>query len=173
MNNKKVVLVVAHKGYQPVEYGTPKKLLEVHGHTVITCSDKAGTATATDSSTTKVDLTLDEINVSNYDGIFFIGGSGALEHLDNNRSYEVIQQAVMRPMPLGAICISTRILAKAGALAAKKATGWNGDGKLEEIYRHHGVIYLDDQDIVTDGLLVTAVGPKAATAFAEAIIELI
>ncbi len=173
MRNTTVVLVIAHEGYQPIEYGTPKKVLEDAGYTVVTASDKSGTATASDGTTTKVDVTLKNLDVSKYDGIFFIGGRGALEHLDNNISYNCIQQAVMRPIALGAICIATRILAKAGALTSRKATGWDGDHKLEDIYRHHGVIYLDDQEVVTDGTIVTATGPHAATVFAESIVQIL
>ena len=170
---KKVVLVVAHEGYQPVEYGVPRQLLEDHGHQVVTASNKLGTAHATDGSTTEADITLEEFDATKYDGLFFIGGKGALEHLDNNISYTAIQQAVMLPIPLGAICISTRILAKAGALTSRRATGWDGDHQLADMYRHHAAIYLDDQDIVTDGLIITATGPQVATAFGESILTIL
>jgi ribosome-associated protein len=42
MSNGKILLVVAHEGYQPIEYGTPKKILEDAGYTVVTASRAGG-----------------------------------------------------------------------------------------------------------------------------------
>lgn len=167
-----IALVVAYNGYQSHEYSVPKKILESAGFTVITASNKPGIATASDGSTTPVDTMLDNLSIDTLAGLFFIGGPGALENLDSNVSYQKIQEAALKSLPLGAICIAPRILAKAGALVAIEATGWNNDGKLEEIYREHGVIY-NDSDVVTDDNRVTASGPHAAEEFAQAILEIV
>ena len=172
MPNHKVALVIASKGYQQVEYGIPKKMLEEMGFTVITVSDKAEVATAKDGSTTKVNLLLNDVNLKDLIGIFFIGGPGALEHLDNQTSYTLIQQAAEINLPFGAICISTRILAKAGVLKGKQATGWNEDGLLNQIYKEHGVLYIPN-NVVSDDNIVTATGPQAAQEFAEEIITVL
>lgn len=167
----KVLFIIAHDGYQPIEYGEPKKILQDAGYQIITASDKAGTATDKDGGTTSVDLPLSAVKVENYDGIFFIGGPGALEHLDNKTSHAIIKKAVERHTPLGAICVSTRILAKAGALTRKRATGWNGDKELEKIYATYDVIYLPEPVVVQDNI-ITAVGPSAAKLFGQEIIAL-
>ena len=91
MASGNVLFIVAHEGYQPVEYAEPKKILEDAGFTVITASDKPGKATDKDGGTTTVDLTLDQVKPEDYDGVFFIGGPGALEHLDNEQSYKIIK----------------------------------------------------------------------------------
>ena len=109
--------------------------------------------------------------LSNYDGIFFIGGPGALEHLDNEKSYRLIKDAAQARMPFGAICVSTRILAKTGVLINKRATGWNDDGELNALYREYNVDYVPE-DVVVDGNIVTAAGPHAAKKFGKAIVEL-
>jgi len=114
-----ILLVVASQGYQPIEYSVPKKLLEKKGITIETASNKAGTAIAADGSTTTVDVILTEVEVEKYDGIFFIGGPGAMEHLDNKDSYRIITQVAKLNKPFGAICISPRILAKTGVLKGK------------------------------------------------------
>lgn len=172
MISKIIALVIAHTGYQPHEYLIPKEQIEKTGYSVLTVSNKPGIATASDGSTTKIDTTLDKLDITRIDGLFFIGGPGALENLDTNISYQRIQEAAMKHLPLGAICIAPRILAKAGALVAHEATGWNDDNKLEEIFRLHGVIY-NDSDVVTDDNCVTASGPHAAEEFALAILELL
>jgi len=172
MPSKKVILIVAYEGYQPVEYGTPKRLLEEAGFTVITASNASGTAIASDKSTTKVDLKVDEIKPNKYEGIFFIGGPGAMENLDNEASYVVARKAVELNKPLGAICVSTRILAKAGVLKGREATGWNGDDEMVGIYEKHGVT-VNPKDVVVDGNIITTSGPVAAQSFGEAIITLL
>lgn len=171
--SKKIALIIAHEGYHPIEYGVPKKMLEDAGYTVVTVSDKSGTAHAKDGSTTKVDIALDAFDPLFYDGIIFIGGPGALEHLDNDLSYRVIQRAVMAEKVIGGICSASRILAKAGALVAKTATGWNGDKALQEIFDKHAVIYDDEVGVVTDGRVITAEGPTHAQEFAHSIMEVV
>jgi protease I len=71
---------------------------------------------------------------------------------------------------IGAICYSPRILAKAGLLKGKKATGWNDDNELEGIFNNYGVTYMPSH-VVVDGSVITADGPMAATEFAQVIIN--
>jgi protease I len=167
-----ILFVVSHQGYQPVEYFVPKKLLEQAGFHIVTASDQEGVATANDDSTTPVDILIQEANSNDYDGIFFIGGPGALEHLDNEHSYKLISSAVENKKIVGAICVSTRILAHAQALKNKRATGWNGDNALGGIYKEYDVQYVP-KDVVVDGLIITATGPSVAREFGEQIITLL
>jgi len=122
-----VALIIAYKGFQPIEYQNTRKALEEAGITVHTVSTQLGEAEATDGSKVAVDLKLDRLIPGEYQGIAFIGGSGALEYLDNEISYAVIKKTINAAIPLGAICIAPRILAKAGILKDKKATGWDDD----------------------------------------------
>ena len=169
---KKALLVIAHEGYQQIEYNVPKALFLQAGFHVITASNKGGVALAKDGSTTPVDQTLSEVVVADYDAIVFIGGPGALEHLDIQESYTIIQEAVADGIVLGAICIAPRILAKAKVLDTRRATGWNGDKQLKDMFFIYGVEYVADE-VVVDGLIVTATGPQAAHEFAQAIIKVV
>jgi len=173
MKTNKVLFVVAHEGYQPIEYGNPKKILEDAGFQVITASDKPGIATATDDSTTVIDTVLGEVNIDDYAGIVFIGGPGCLEHLDNEVSYRIIRKAVEDYKLLGAICVAPRILAKAGALNKKNATGWDKDGLLSDIYEQYNVSYLPEVNVVTDDVTITAKGPRTAKDFGKEIVNLL
>lgn len=169
---KKIVLVIAHERFHPVEYAVPKKILEEAQYTIITASDRAVTATAADRSVVHVDITLDALQPKHYDGIFLIGGPGTLDCLNNPTTYAIVQNAAQALKPLGAICMATQILMYAGVLKNKRATGWNGDGQVEELYRQHGIQYVDD-DVVSDGLLLTASGPQVAQQFAHSIMDLV
>ncbi len=172
IKGKNVVLVIASEGFQPIEYGVTKDVLEEAGVIVTTASDKSGGAVATDNSVVPVDIAVDDIDVADYDGIFLIGGSGAMTMLDNGSVYKLFKEAERRSMPYGAICAGTRILAKADVMIDKQATGWNGDNALLAIYNGHGVTLID-KDVVIHGLLVTAVGPTSAEAFGKAIIRVL
>ncbi len=167
---KKILLVVASEDFQPLEYQIPKNILTKAGVEVVTASDADGTAISATGDRAEVDVVLEDVKVADYDGIFFIGGPGALEHLDNEKSYKIIREAATGGKPFGAICISPRILTAAGVLKNKKATGWDGDNELAGILEAAGAEYIR-QPVVVDGALITANGPPAAEEFAKKILE--
>jgi len=172
MERKTVILVVASKGYQPVEYQETKKVLEAGGVDVITASDRPGMAIASNNTTTQATLDLNNIIPDRYDGLFFIGGPGAMDHLDDEISYKLIKKAADAGILYGAICIAPRILAKTGVLQGKHATGWDGDNKLDSVFDECGVLK-KPLDVVVDGNIVTATGPAAAKDFGQAILKLL
>lgn len=175
VNNKikKIGLVVASQGYQPTEYGLPKEILSNNGIKVITISDQPTIAIAKDNSTTDVDITLSQVIALDFDGIFLIGGPGALEHLNTPKMHEILQQMEVLNKPYGAICISPRILAEANVLNYKKATGWDEDLKLDSIFKKHNVKYEKNKPVVIDGNVITATGPDAAEEFGLSILRLL
>ena len=169
--NKKVLLIVAHKGFQPIEYGVPKEILESGGIQVLTASDLSGMAiSSTAAEHARIDLVLEEVKSADYDGIFFVGGSGAHEFLENESAYRIAREALAANKVLGAICYSPRILAHAGVLKNKKATGWDGDNELSGILDAAGAEYVREQ-VVADGKLITATGPPAAEEWSRKILE--
>lgn len=170
---KRVLLIIAHHGFQPKEYTEPKGVLQAAGVEVITASDQPGTAISSISNEeAKVDMTLADVNLADYDGVFVVGGPGALEHLDNEKLYKIIREAVHMGKAFGAICISPRILAKAGVLNGKKVTGWNDDMGLDAVLKQSGATHVR-QSVVVDGKLVTGCGPVAAEEFGRAILSVI
>lgn len=166
---KTVLLIIAHKGFQPKEYFDTKEVLKKNNILVVTASNLVGVATTQNGIQVEVDLSLDVVDPKNFDGIFFVGGPGALEHLDNQESNRILNEAMILEKCYGAICIAPRILAKAHVLVGKKATGWDNDEKLSEIFAQNNVEYVRE-DVVVDGNIVTANGPLAAKAFGEAIV---
>lgn len=44
MAHRKILMIIAHEGFQQVEYGIPKKTFEQAGFTVVTASNKPGMA---------------------------------------------------------------------------------------------------------------------------------
>lgn len=173
MDEITVLLVIASKDFQQTEYGVTKKVLTDAGFTIVTASDGFDKAIAHDGSKVHVDITLNQIRINDYQGIFFIGGPGTVEHLDNNISYKIIQEAALQHKPIGAICIATRILAKAGVLRDKYATGWNEDGLLDAIFAENGAHYLPEEKVVVESNTITATDPSVAEQFGKQIVELL
>ena len=169
---KTIGLVIAHEGYQPIEYGAPKKVLVDAGFNIITISDMPGIATGKDGSITTVDVTIDGVDIFKLDALYLIGGPGAFEHLDTESVYTFVQRFVATGKPYGAICISPRVLANAGVLQGKRATGWNEDRKLSEIFSMHGATYTGTH-IEQDGNVITADGPASGEEFGNAIKEML
>lgn len=169
---KKIAMIIAFEGFQPTEYQVPRDRFVKAGFQVVTVSDQLGIATARDGFKAKVEATLDDFNPRNYDGLVWVGGPGCLEHLDNDKSYRVLQEAIQANIPVGAICIAPRILAKAGILIAKTATCWNKDGLMSQLWREHGVLETSE-DVYTDGIIVTASGPQVADIFADHLLKII
>ncbi len=169
---KKVLLVIASQNFQPVEYEVTRRVLEDADIEVLAASDEPGDAVATNDTATRVDVVLKDVDAQKYDGIFFIGGGGALEHLDTQESNRVLNEAMVHQVPYGAICISPRILAKAHVLIGKKATGWDLDNELADIFAQNNVQYVRES-VVVDGNVITANGPQAAEEFGRKIVEVL
>lgn len=171
---KPIALIVAAVGFQPVEYHDTRTALENAGLKVITVSNTQEPAIASDHTThVTVDFRVADVDPTQYDGIFLIGGPGALEHLHNKAVIKLMEKAHALHIPYGAICISPRILAEAGLLKGIRATGWNEDHKLSTIFADHGVKAEIDKSVVTDGRVITANGPRAARQFGEAIVKVV
>ncbi|MDD3734995.1 MAG: DJ-1/PfpI family protein [Candidatus Pacebacteria bacterium] len=171
-NSKKVVILVAFRDFRDEEYFVPKEILENNGVKVVTASTKEGVAIGADGGEANVDLTINKLNVEDYDAIIFVGGPGALEYLDNEDSYKVANDAVDQNKILAAICIAPTILAKAGLLEGKKATVWSSplDKSAINTLKENGAEFVDNP-VVQDGNIITANGPEAAKEFGEKILE--
>ena len=168
----KVALLVAQVGFRKEELYDTKQILEDSGVEVIIVANEHGVATDHTGGTISVDCTVQELNPSDYLGCYIIGGEGTMEYLDTPQVYRLLNEFFALGKSYGAICIAPRILAKAQVLINIKATCWNGDGKVQEIFKEYGAIY-DPSQVVTDGMVVTADSPSAARAFGIAIIDAI
>ena len=152
-----------------MEYADTKEELEKAGFEVITASNEKGEAISNGNFVrAKVDVLISDIKVEDYNGLYIIGGPGALTFLDNEIVYNLLRDWQKTKKPFGAICISTRILANAGVLVGKKAVGWNDDGELPGVLQDNGAEY-SVNDVFRDGNIITASGPMAAHDFGKEI----
>lgn len=172
--NKKVAFIIAFRDFKDEEFFIPKEILEKTGIEVITASDKSGIAVGAGGGEARVDILINDLNVDDFDAIVFIGGPGALSHLDNEKSYEISQKTIEKDKILAAICVSPVILAKSEVLQGKKATVWSSalDKSTVKILEQNGAVYQDEK-VVIDGKIVTANGPAAAQEFGEKLVKVL
>jgi len=168
----KAVIIVAYQDFKDEECFIPKKILEESGVEIKIVSDKLGTAIGVSGGELKVDIQLSDLDISEFDAVVFIGGPGALEHLDNENSYKIIRDTMVINKILAAICISPIILVKAGVLKNKKATVWTSemDKRPQRALEEYSAKYIN-KDVVVDGNIITANGPNAAEEFGKTIVS--
>ena len=159
-------MIIAFEKFRDEEYDVPKKVFEQMGISVITVSSKMGIATGKFGMKAKVDLTLDQVKVEDYDAILFIGGPGSFDYYNNLTCHKIAKEAIKEGKILGAICAAPGILAHAGVLTGKKATMFEDTGVLKQF----GSTYTG-KDLEIDGKIITATGPQTASSWAEEIIK--
>jgi len=168
--SKKTLIIIAFQGFRDEEYAEPKQVLEQAGVKVTTASSHIGTATGKLGLKTKVDITLDQVKVNDYDAVIFVGGPGSYDYFTNQTVLKIAQDAVLQDKVLGGICAAAGILALAGVLKGKKATSFSG---VADILKQNGALYTAHPGYEVDGKIVTADGPGNAKKFGEGIAKLV
>ena len=165
----KVLLIVAQKDFQPVEYSKVRDALETEGVAVDVASPNGGTATATSGFTVET-MPIANVNVDDYIAVVIIGGPGTRSNLAGTKGLnELISSADEKGKIIAAICLAPTILAEAGILDGVKATVWPEEEYIK-LLANYGAIYIN-KHVVTDGKIITAQGPMAAEEFATTVIK--
>lgn len=174
LNNKKIAMIIAFQDFRDEEFFIPRSIFLAEGAEVKIASSKKGKAIGSYGGVINVDLILGELKVGDFDGIVFVGGSGAAKYISDEKCHQIAQNAVSQDKVLGAICIAPAILARAGVLKDKKATVWqsNLDKSAVKVLEQEGAIH-QKGPVVIDGKIITAVGPQAARKFGETIVRIL
>jgi protease I len=163
----KVVMIIASQGFRDEELLEPKEIFEKNGLEVVIASNSLGMAQGMLGAEVKVDLLIESINVSDYDALIFVGGSGASVYWQDPIAQRLAKDAYSSGKIVAAICIAPTTLANAGILKGKNATVWQSEaGQLKS----KGANYTGNP-VEKDGNIITAAGPFAAKQFGEQIIK--
>ena len=165
-----VLLIIAQKDFQPVEYGDTRAELEKAGLGIAVASITTDVAVGADSNTVKPDVAVKDANAADYKAVVVIGGPGAHTLGEHEEVLELLKDAKDKGKVVAAICIAPTILAKAGLLEGKKATVWNGDGEQAGVIEAGGAEFVDNP-VVADGKIITGNGPAAAREFGKTIAD--
>jgi len=166
-SGRKVLLVVPQQGYQDQEFAETKRALELAGVPVLVASTRQGPLVGTFGGQVKADLLINQVNLSDYGAIVFIGGPGAVDYFNNPSALSLARQATAQQKVVAAIGTAPTILANAGVLKGVRATGFLPE---QERIQRGGAVYTGNP-VEKDGLTITATGALAAPLFVQAIIE--
>jgi protease I len=167
---KKVLMIIAPRGFRDEEFQEPKIILEKEGFKVVVASTVAGTAEGMFGLNVTPDTTVDKVNPTEFDAVAVVGGSGSPTYLWNNVQVQKIVQALHQKGGLvSAICLSPVVLAKAGLLKGKKATVFRTADSITELKK--GGALISDAPVVVDEKIITGKGPEAAREFGRKIVE--
>lgn len=164
-------MILAAQNFRDEEYFEPKAAFEDKNAIVITAST-AHEVTGTLGARVTTDFLLSEVSAEEFDAIFFVGGSGCLEYINDNKAKELAEFFSKAKKGIGAICAAPRLLLHWGLLNGKKMTGWNGDHILEALSKQNGAIYTGNE-VQVDGLFLTANGPEVARKAGEVFLKLL
>jgi len=165
-----ILLIIAQKDFQQIEYKDTRAELEKAGLKVKVASITTDIAVGKDGSKVKPDLAVEDANASDYKAIAVIGGPGAPELGEHDAVLDLLRDAQAKGKVVAAICIAPVVLAKAGVLEGKNATVWNSplDKSGIDDIESAGATFVD-KPVVVDGKLITGNGPAAAKEFGKAI----
>ena len=164
---KNILFIIAPSNFRDEEYFVPKQKLENAGHKTATASTVIGQITGSRGDTAKSEILLNDVDASNYDCVVFVGGSGSYALDENIDAHNIARAFHSQQKLVAAICHGPVIVAKSGILNRKRSTVFVDDSKM---LKSQNAIYTP-RDVVVDGNIITANGPKAANVFADAIIE--
>lgn len=169
---KHVLMVIAPKDFRDEELFVPRQVLVDAGLSVTTASTQTGTATGMLGATEEITQTLDDINITDYQGLVVVGGMGSIDYLwPNTTLHGYINNVFERQGMVSAICLSGAVLGLAGVLKGKKATVWETPESRAAIEENGGIF--TNEPVTVDGTLVTANGPDAAKAFGDALVQVL
>ena len=168
----KIIALMATDGFEQSELFEPKEALEKAGAKVDIISIKKGLIKAWNKSdwgkTISVDLLVSEANVEDYDALVLPGGVFNPDALRINEDAISFTQAFANAgKPIGAICHGPWLLIETGMIQGRKMTSWPS---LKTDLTNAGARWVD-QEVVTDGGLVTSRKPEDIPAFCKKLIE--
>ena len=166
LEGKRVLMVVAPEGYKEEELSVPSGIFEDSGAEVVVASTRTGIARGMSGGEVAVNLSVGDVNISDYDAIVIVGGVGSMKYLwDDSDLRDMVRAAYDNHKAVAAICLSPVVLARAGILRDKECTAFVT--AKEELIKNGG--RYQDAGVVVSGNIVTAKGPEYAREFAMAV----
>ena len=162
----KKIAILATDMFEQVELVEPRKALEEAGATTEVVSLKDGEIQGFDhfdpANKVKVDKTVEEANVDDYDALLVPGGVGNPDQLrGDENAVRFVRDFYEAKKPMAVICHGPWVLVEAGIVRDKKVTSWP---TLQTDIRNAGGNWVDEEVHVDEGL-VTSRNPDDLPAF--------
>jgi protease I len=162
-------LIISADSFEDSELLYPYYRLQEEGIQVDVASISRGTIVGKHGYKVSVDLSLDEVKEDQYDLLILPGGKAPERLKKEDKVLSIARYFFGEKKPVAAICHGPLILAAAGLLKNREATGYKAT-KAELVSA--GAHYRDDE-VVVDHQLVTSRQPSDLPAFARELLKLV
>ena len=171
LRNKKIA-ILATDGVEQVELTEPRKALEEAGATTELISLEAGEIQGFNhldhGDKLKVDRTVDEVSVEEYDGLLIPGGVANGDFLRaDERAVKLTADFASAKKPIASICHGPWVLVEAGIVKGATLTSFPS---LKTDITNAGGTWVDEEVVVDSGL-TTSRNPDDLPAFNAKMIE--
>ena len=161
-----VLLIIAPENYKEEEFFDTKRLLSKAGVKVTVANSTGKPSVSKNGKMVKVQKSLKDVKVDEYEGIIFVGGSGASTYFNNSIALELVRKFFKAGKIVGAICIAPTILANAGILKGKKATAY-----ITQKDAISSVCIYTGKEVEQDGNIITCKWPTAVPKFVKKFVK--
>jgi protease I len=167
LNGKKLIILVEEM-FNDHEFWYPYyRLKEAGAQVVVVGSGSAGSYTGKAGTQAKPDAVAGEMSASEFDGVIIPGGYAP----DHMRRYpamvKLVKDLFESQKVVAAICHAGWMLASAGILKGRRVTSFFA---IKDDLIHAGATWVDEE-VVTDGKLITSRKPDDLPAFMRAVIK--
>jgi protease I len=171
LDGKKVAILAADM-FERVELEKPRKALEDAGATTEVVSIHDGEIQGFDhfdpATTVKVDRTVEEVSVDDYDALLIPGGVGNPDQLrGDENAVAFVREFAESKKPMAVICHGPWMLVESGVVRGRRVTSWP---TLQTDIRNAGGEWVDEEVVVDDGI-VTSRKPDDIPAFNREMVE--
>ncbi|WP_273842574.1 type 1 glutamine amidotransferase domain-containing protein [Rubrobacter calidifluminis] len=173
LRGKKVAILLAPKGTEQVEFTEPKRALEEAGASVDVVGVETGDVQTMNHDTEPgdtftVEKAFSEVSAEDYDGLVVPGGCvGADQLRANEEAVGFVRSFFEQGKPVGVICHGPWTLVEADVVRGRRLTSY---WSIKTDIRNAGGEWVDEE-VVTDGGLVTSRHPGDLEAFCSKVIE--
>ena len=169
---KRIAFLTALEGVEEVELTEPWKAAVDAGHTAELLSLDEGEVQLFQhldkSSTQKVDRRVSDVSIGDYDALVLPGGVANPDALRGDETaVAFVRDFVDSGKPVAAICHAPWTLIEADRVQGKRLASWPS---LQTDIRNAGGEWVDEE-LVTDGNLITSRKPDDIPAFNKALLD--
>jgi protease I len=166
LTGKRVALFLENK-YEDLEFWYPKLRLKEAGAEVVVIAPKKTSYTGKNGLSAEADLSIEGVKPEEFHALIIPGGFSPDFMRRTPAMVDFVKNMHKENKPIAAICHAGWMLASAGILKGKRATGYFS---IKDDMVNAGAEWID-KEVVVDGNIITSRNPNDLPAFCKAIIS--